>query len=320
MRRRRSLFGPMLLIAAGVLLLLVQTGRVPLANLWALAYVWPVLLIFAGLGLILRRSLPWLWDVMAILVVVALLLAVIFAPQLGLSTTPLTGATPFFAFGSVATGNVVREDRPVSAFDAVSIEYPADVTISQGSNESLSIEAPSDILPQIRTEVRGSTLHISPPPGLIPLLRPQTGLVRIEITVKDLSSVQFSSAGRVDLLDLQTDDLRVSISGAGSFDITNLTTRNLEIALSGAGSLSASGRSTISSVDVNLSGVGSYDGGELRSTTADVAISGAGSATVWVTDRLTAHVSGLGSVRYFGSPSVTKQVSGLGGVQSLGDK
>ncbi len=320
MRRRRSLFGPMLLIAAGVLLLLVQMGQVPAANLWALAYLWPVLLIFAGLGLIFRRSLPWAWDVLAVLVVVALFLAVVFAPQIGLSTTPLVGAYPFFVFGSVSTGDVVREDRSVSAFDAISIAYPAEVAISQGSKEGLSIEAPSDILPQIRTEVRDGTLHISSPPGLTPLLRPQSGVVKITITVKDLSSIEFSSAGRVAVLGLQTEDLSVSVSGAGSLDLANLTTRNLEIVLSGAGSLSASGRSTLSNVKVVLSGVGSYDGGELQSQTANVAISGAGSATVWVSDRLTAQVTGLGSIRYFGSPTVTKQVSGLGGVQSLGDK
>jgi hypothetical protein len=318
--RRRSLFGPMLLIAAGVLLLLVQMGRVPIANLWALAYLWPVLLIFAGLGLIFRRSLPWAWDVLAVLVVVALFLAVVFAPQIGLSTTPLVGAYPFFVFGSVSTGDVVREDRAVAAFDAISIEYPADVTISQGPKESLSIEAPSDILPQIRTEVRNGILRISPPPGLFPLLRPGSGSVKITLTVKDLSSIQFSSAGRVVVLALQADDLSVSVSGAGSLDLADLTTQNLEIVLSGAGSLSASGRSTVSNVKVSLSGVGSYDGGGLKSTTADVAISGAGSATVWVSDRLTAMVSGLGSIRYFGNPSVTKHVSGLGGVQSLGAK
>jgi hypothetical protein len=320
MRRRHSLFGPMLLIAAGVLLLLVQMGRVPLANLWALAYLWPVLLIFAGLGLIFRRSLPWMWDILAILVVVALFLAVVYAPQIGLSTTPIFSASPFLVFGPVSTGEFVREQRDVSGFNSISIEYPADVTISQGAEESLTVEAPSDIQPEIRTEVRNATLHVSPPPGLTALRRPQSGLVKIDITVKQLTSLQFSSAGRVNVLGLQTDDLTVSVSGAGSMGLENLTAQDLSVVLSGAGSVSASGRSPISDLNVNLSGVGNLDSSGLQSATGDVAISGAGSATVWVTQRLTAKVSGLGSVRYFGSPGVTKQVSGLGGVQALGEK
>lgn len=261
-----------------------------------------------------------MWDVLAVLVVVALFLAVVYAPQIGLSTTPFVGAYPFFVFGPVSTGDFVREQRVIPSFDSISIEYPADVTISQGLVESLTVEAPSDIQPEIRTEVRNTTLHISPPPGHFPLLRPRSGWVKIEITVKDLSSLEFSSAGRVVVRGLQTDDLIVSVSGAGSMDLADLTTRNLAIVLSGAGSVSASGRSPISTLNVDLSGVGSLDCGNLQSATADVDISGAGSATVWVTERLTAQVSGLGSVRYFGSPSVSKQVSGLGGVQSLGEK
>jgi hypothetical protein len=310
----------MVLIAAGVLLLLVQMGRVPAANLWALAYLWPVVLIFAGFGLILRRSLPWVWDVLAVLLVFALLLAVIYAPQIGLPTDPLGSVYPFVAFGPFATGDVVRDDRTVSTFESISIAYPADVTITQRSKEGVSIEAPSDILPEIITEVRNGVLHIEPPRGLTALHRPRGGPVQIEITVVGLSSIQFSSAGKVDVLDLSTDDLHVDDSGAGQFRLDNLSTTHLGIDLSGAGSLSAGGRSIAESVDVNLSGVGNYDGAELRSATADVSISGAGSATVWVDERLTADVSGLGSVRYYGHPSVTQRVSGLGSVQALGEK
>ena len=130
MRSPRSLFGPLLLIAAGVLLLLIQMGYVPIANLWAVAYLWPVLLIFAGLGLIFRRSLPWAWDVIALLVVVALFLAVIYAPRIGLPTSPVFGASPFMFFGPVATGDVIRQDRSVSGFDEIVISYPSEVTIT----------------------------------------------------------------------------------------------------------------------------------------------------------------------------------------------
>jgi hypothetical protein len=54
MSKPRSLFGPLLLIAIGVIWLLTTSGRLPSANLWALTYVWPYLLIAAGFGLILR--------------------------------------------------------------------------------------------------------------------------------------------------------------------------------------------------------------------------------------------------------------------------
>jgi Putative auto-transporter adhesin, head GIN domain len=277
-------------------------------------------LIFAGLGLIFRRSLPWVWDVIALLVVVALFLAVVFAPRIGLPTSPVFGASPFMFFGPVASGDVIRQERPVSGFDAIAISYPSDVTITQGTTEGLVIEAPSDILPDIDTQVRGGVLHIDARPGLGLLARSQSGLVKIAITVKDISAIDFSGAGRVRAVDLQTDALRTTVSGAGEFDLVNLTARDVSVVLSGAGGMSASGRSATTSLRVNLSGVGSYNGGELQSRTAEVQISGAGSATVWVTGELTARISGLGSIRYYGSPNVNKQVSGLGNVTSLGGK
>ena len=54
MEHRRSIFGPLLLIAAGTIWLLVKSGNIPASNLWALSHVWPFLLIAAGIGIILR--------------------------------------------------------------------------------------------------------------------------------------------------------------------------------------------------------------------------------------------------------------------------
>ena len=320
MNGRRSLFGPLLLIAAGVILLLIQIGYIPAENLWVMANLWPLLLIFAGVGLILRGSWPLAWDVLTLLFVIVLFLAVAFAPQIGLSTTPWFGAHPSFLIGVPATGEVIREDRAVSGFDSVVIEYPADVTITYGSQESLSIQAQSDILPEIRTEVRNGVLYLTTPRGRIGLHRPRNKPVRIEVTVPDLAYVGFSSAGRVNIRDFNLASLSVSASGAGEVGMVNLTAQRLDLDLSGAGNLSVGGPSAAGALKLTISGVGSFDGEDLQSGTADVSISGAGSATVWVTRQLTAQISGLGSVRYYGSPNVSKRVSGLGGVVSLGNK
>ena len=320
MNTQRSVFGPLLLIAAGVILFLIQLGYIPAANLWVLANLWPLLLIFAGIGLILRRSWPLAWDALALVFAIVLFLAVVFAPQIGLSTSPWFGTFPSYMIGMPATGDVIREDRAVSGFDSIVIEYPADVTITQASSESLSIQAQSDILPEIRTEVRSGVLYISPPSGLIGLHRPRSEPVRIDVTVADLAYVGFSSAGRVNIRDFNLDNLSVSASGAGEVDIVNLTAQRLDCDMSGAGSLKVGGPSAVGALKVTISGVGSFDGEDLQSGTADVNISGAGSATVWVTRQLTAQISGLGSVRYYGTPNVSKEVSGLGDVQGLGDK
>ena len=44
---QRSLFWPLTLIATGVIWLLVSMNVIPAANLWALTYIWPYVLIAA---------------------------------------------------------------------------------------------------------------------------------------------------------------------------------------------------------------------------------------------------------------------------------
>ena len=81
MEQRRSLFGPLLLIAAGVIWLLVKSGTIPAANLWALTHIWPFLLIAAGLGIILRSYWKYTSIVLDVLIIGRAILAILYAPQ-----------------------------------------------------------------------------------------------------------------------------------------------------------------------------------------------------------------------------------------------
>ena len=321
MERKRSLFGPLLLIAAGVVWLLVKSGTIPSENLWALTHIWPFLLIAAGLGLILRPYWSYTSILLDVLIIGGAVLAILYAPQLGWATPSMLAMfnfdEPFIGPGERGSGNVVMETRKVSGFDAVNVSYPAQVLIRQGSAESLKIEAEDNLLPNLKTEVKNGTLeifyrrengkHVNP-----------TKTVKITIVAKDLNDVEFTSAGELIIENFETDSLDVSLSGAGNVNLDEIDVKTLAVSLSGAGSSTASG--TADSLDLSISGFGDFKGKELHCKDAQVSISGAGSATVWVDDDLTAEVSGAGSVSYYGSPSVNRQISGVGGVNNLGEK
>lgn len=91
MNNRPTLFFPLVLIAAGVILLLVNLGVLDSRNLWALQYLWPLLLIALGVGLILRLRWPLATQMIIALAVIGMVVAVIFAPQLGLASPQTTG-------------------------------------------------------------------------------------------------------------------------------------------------------------------------------------------------------------------------------------
>lgn len=321
MSQPRSLFGPLLLIAAGAIWLLVKSGNVPSSNLWALTYIWPYILIAAGVGLILRSYWQYANILLDIVIIGGAVLAILYAPQLGWDDPSMSavfiGDDFYVGPGDSGSGNVVTETREVGDFTAIELDYPARVTATQGESVSVKIEAEDNLLSGLQTRVRGDKLEI--------FYRAESGRrvnptkpVRITIVVKDLRDVDFGGAGELTLNSIKTDELEISLSGAGNLKVNDLAAKKFDVDLSGAGSMSASGAAD--DLNLTISGFGSFNGKDLRTKTADVNLSGAGSATVWVEDKLDAQVSGVGSVNYYGSPEVTKQVSGVGNVSKSGDK
>ena len=322
MKQKRSLFGPLLLIAAGMIWLLIQSGNLPSSNLWALTHIWPFLLIAAGLGIILKPYWQYASLVLDVLVIGGAILAILFAPQLGWTRPSMLSmitneGEPMIGPGERGSGNIVSETRDVSGFRALAIDYPAEVVVRQGSQESLSIEAEDNLLPGLKTEVKNGVLEIFYKTAKGKHVNP-TKVVKITIVAKDLADVEFNSAGELTMEGIETNSLDVSLSGAGNLELDHVQVKGLGVHLSGAGSMTASG--TADDLDVNISGFGDFKGADLHSKVASVHISGAGSAAVWVDDDLTASISGAGSIRYYGSASVSKQISGVGSVSHAGDK
>jgi hypothetical protein len=316
--KERSLFFPLALIAAGILWIMISMGKIPAENLWALAHIWPILLIAAGLGLILRSYWPQARMIIDIVVVGVAVLAVIYAGQFNWTTPQWgLGLGSSFVGGMHGSGHIVSETRDVSDFLAISVEYPADVVITQGPAESVVVTADDNLLPQLGTEMSMGTLVIkNTEPDWDQRVNP-TKLVRIAVTVKDLRDVNFTSAGNVRIEKLATESLNVRVSGAGNLTLDQLNTRKLDYLLSGAGSLTATGVADV--FDLNISGLGGFNGKDLINNSATVSMSGMGGATVHPKNELVVYISGVGSVRYYGNPQVSEHISGLGIVNEISE-
>jgi len=321
--KERSIFWPLAMIAIGVLWLMIGMGIVPRANLWALTYTLPYLLIALGVGLILRAYWRFAGMLVSLLVVAGAVMAVVYAPQLGWDNPPSWGwdlwdIDPDFSGAVAGSGVVESETRQVAEFQSISAGYPADITIRQGRAESVTIEAEDNLLPQLATEVRNGVLYLENSEKSWQERVNPTKPVRMTITVVELENVHFPTAGKMLVDGLMTDSLTVSVSGAGDVTMTKLETGELEYSLSGAGNIEVDG--TCERLQLSISGLGNFKGGDLECQDAEVHISGAGSATVWAEDRLDASISGAGSVNYYGSPQVSERISGVGSVSKIGDK
>lgn len=321
--KQRSLFWPFVMIATGFVWLMINLGKIPSDNLWALTQIWPYLLMALGVGLIVRSFWRGAGVFFSGLIVLAAVLAIFFAPQFGWNT-PLDWNMGHINLGSDLTGGipgsgvVVSEKREVSAFTGVDVRYPASVTIKQGETNSITVESDDNLLPQLSTQVSNGNLIIDNTVSAWSRRVNPSDKIIITITVKDLREVDFPSAGEVILEGIQSDKLKLSVSGAGNTSLIEVQLGTCEVNLSGAGSINANGE--VNELNIDISGAGSFNGKDFKSNSASANISGVGSASLWVVNDLSASISGVGSVNYYGSPSIQKNISGLGSVNKLGDK
>ena len=321
--KERSIFWPLVMIAAGILWLLIGLNVIPRANLWALTHTLPYLLIALGFGLILRAYWRFAGMLVSLVVVAGAVAAVFYAPQLGWDDAPgwsweLWDIDPELGGAVAGSGVVETEMYKVSDFDTIVVDYPTDITVVQGKSESVEIEAEDNLLAQLSADVRNGALYLeNTEQNWRDRVNP-TKPVLVTVTVVELNRVQFPTAGKMLIEELQSDSLSVSVSGAGDMTLTDLDVGKLDFSLSGAGNINIDGVADY--LQLSISGLGNFNGSDLQSQAADVHISGAGSATVWAEETLDASISGAGSVDYYGNPSVDKRISGVGSVHRIGKK
>ncbi|MCW5876708.1 MAG: DUF2807 domain-containing protein [Anaerolineales bacterium] len=317
MNERRSFFFPILLIAAGLIWLLVNLGYLPTANLWALTRVWPFILIGVGLGLLLRDRWPLASAAVPALIVLAMLAAVIYAPQLGWAGPPGWGTDLGISGAIAGSGQLRTASYEAGGARAVQLRYPARVTFVQGSQSRVTITADDNLLEQMNVRVSNGTLIIESLERNWQRRVNPSRFVEIEITLPTLERLELDTAGQISLSGLQGDSLELEVDGAGSIELHDLRLGSLDASLEGAGQVQVSG--TVGHLRLELKGVGNFEGEQLQAQTAEVTLSGVGSATVRVAERLDAEIDGLGSISYYGSPQVRQQTNGLGSINRAGD-
>lgn len=269
--------------------------------------VWPLLLIVAGLYVLVGRPLLDRYTGPVSRSVVA------FEHPGGMSETPspvmmnVEGVPA--SIDSLAMDNI----RQVK-FTAV-----GDLTIVQGEQEQLEIEASQAMKERIRCEVRGDMLVIRLDSDWWTWIDPRTwntGPVRYTLTLRDLAHLESSGVGSVVIPDLSTRRFNLVQSGAGSVAIRRLMAEEIAVRQSGVGSIEVEGK--VERQSLILSGTGSYRAPRLESRSASIDLSGVGSANIWVTEELNVRLTGAGSVDYAGNPRISQQVTGVGNVRHVG--
>ena len=147
------------------------------------------------------------------------------------------------------SGKITTQSRDVSGFDQVSLGGSGELTITQGDEESLTIEAEDNLMNTIKTEVKGDTLYVSQSSAWWRPLVP-TKPVKFDLTMKEITGINISGSGTVDAASIETDVFNLDVSGSAEINIDSLTAETLEVDLSGSGEFNLSGQVPTQKVDI----------------------------------------------------------------------
>lgn len=224
-------------------------------------------------------------------------------------------------------GNVTTETRAMSSFDRIDNEGDFEVYIIQDSVYEVTIEAESNLISHVRTNISGSTLEIDTDDNL-----KQTYPIKITVRTPVVYGVSLSGSGLVDVGQISTESMDIGLSGSGNISGA-ITAENVYVGISGSGSsnmivncntietyIGGSGDMYFSGIGniarFNISGSGAVKAYDFPVKECYTNVSGSGNMYLNVSEVLNVDISGSGSVYYIGYPAISTNITGSGSIIS----
>jgi hypothetical protein len=204
--------------------------------------------------------------------------------------------------------NVVKKQREAGSFSKIKASSGIDVFLTQGSTESITVEADENLHKYILTEIRNGELNVYTEVGIRDAERK-----RVYVTMRNIQAIRTTSAGDViGQTPVKSDILKLSASSAGSINL-EITAREVEVNLSSSGDMTLTGKADY--LDATLSSAGDLNAFDLEVKEAKVTASSAGDADINVVEKIVARASSAGDITYRGNPRyIDAHSSSAGGI------
>lgn len=211
------------------------------------------------------------------------------------------------------SGKIVKQNRDVGHFRALSIGISGDVDIRSGNTEGVIVETDDNVQALIETVVENGTLRVRLAKNNVRL---DTRHLKVIVNARTLEKLSIGGSGNVTADKLRGENLTIDVGGSGSFNVDQLDSESLAVALGGSGNFKAAGNTE--RLQVSIGGSGRVQAGQLQSRDAVVSIGGSGQATVWAKKTLSVSVAGSGDINYYGDPQISKSIMGSGSIKRQG--
>lgn len=192
-----------------------------------------------------------------------------------------------------------QDSRLVTEFQQVVVTADFNIKLDYAITPKVTVEAESNLLPYIITEVKGKTLNI--------YVEKKTRLapnypITITLSTSMLNKLQFKGEGNITADGIPSDKMDLSLAGKGQCNITNLKTGSLKVAATGDFDLSmkdviSNGGVKISMADNVTANINNFTAPKLEVEANSLEGSRWGSVQ---TDALTLKVTNAGNMDFTG--------------------
>jgi hypothetical protein len=189
------------------------------------------------------------------------------------------------------SGKVTTVTRPVGSFKSVQLDGSLDADITVGKQTALKISGDDNIVPLVKTEIRGDTLRIYVD-GSYSTHNP----LKISFAMPELKAA--------------------ALNGSGDLAIHAFRGKELKLELKGSGDLMAEG--SADTLFTSIMGSGDLHLFRLPARNVHISIHGSGDAEVNASSSLEAAIAGSGDISYKGRPkSVKPAIAGSGDIHAV---
>jgi Putative auto-transporter adhesin, head GIN domain len=207
-------------------------------------------------------------------------------------------------------GQIAKEMRTTTNFDAVEASGSVEVVLTQGRVETVEVETDQNLLEYITTEVSGRKLIIKQKASLSPSKR-----LIVYVTVVNLKEIKTSGAITITGTNqFHFPSLVIDASGVVDGKI-DLFVDELKLEVSGSAELIITGRAKKANYD--LSGATKLMALDFITEDCSLDVSGSSEAQVNANNTLDIDVSGASVVKYKGAAKVKQDVSGASSVEHI---
>ena len=196
----------------------------------------------------------------------------------------LTSCTKDSISGS---GEITSETRNVANFTEVRSEGVFEVTITQGTPQSVEIIGDDNIIPEVKSTVSGNELSLY----LDEDHNYKDITLKVNITVPGITSIKNYGIGDISITGVDTMD---------DFNVYNSGTADITI------------QGNAKSLDLKNEGTGKFKGFLFAIDDCDVTLIGSGDCEINSANTLNVSIEGNGDVYYIGSPTIEADITGSG--------